>query len=156
MVNHMASPIDLGLLLGLAYQAFTDQLREDLRGRGFDDLGGAYGYVFRALAEEPLRLADLAARLGMTAPGAAKIVDEMEARGYLTRRPDPRDGRAKALRLAPRGRAALAAARRFHAAAERRLRETVGAREVEVARLALEALVAQAGAEAADTPLRAF
>lgn len=152
----MASPVDLGLLLGLAYQAFTDRLRAALAARGFDDLGGSYGYVFRALAGGPLRLADLAARLGMTAPGAARIVDEMEARGYLERRPDPRDGRAKALRLAPRGRAALAAARRFHASAERELAAALPPGGVAAARRALEALVVQAGGDPEATPLRAL
>lgn len=57
----------------------------------------------------------------MTDQGAAKIIDEMAARGYVERRPDPADGRSKTLVLARRGRAALAAARRFHAAYERRL-----------------------------------
>jgi len=152
----MTSTLDLGILLGLAYQTFTDELRADMIMRGFDDLGGAYGYVFRALAVDPLHLHDLASRLGMTAQGASKIINEMESRGYVERSPDPEDGRAKLLRLAVRGRAALAAARRFHAAYERRLRVKLSDHCLNETRRMLEATVASVAADPACAPLRAF
>ena len=56
MVEQLSTPLDLGILLGLAYQSFVDELRADLAGRGFDDLGKAYGYVFRALGAGALNL----------------------------------------------------------------------------------------------------
>lgn len=43
-----------------------------------------------------------------------KVVDEMEARGYVERTPDASCARVKRLGLASRGRRALAAARKFH------------------------------------------
>jgi DNA-binding MarR family transcriptional regulator len=153
---HPAEPIDLGILIGLAYQTFVDELRAELHDRGFTDLGGAYGYVFRALGTESLRLGQLAERLGMTDQGASKIIDEMEARGYVERRADPNDGRAKALRLGRRGRAALRAARRFHRAYERRLVATVSARDVATARRVLSTIVAGGGTEVAKARLRAL
>jgi hypothetical protein len=112
---------DIGILLGLAYAAFVDEMHADLAGRGFDDLGRSYGYVFRVLGDGDRSLSELAGLLGMTLPGAGKIVDEMEARGYLERRPDASDRRVKRLRLSARGRAALKAARAFHRRFERRL-----------------------------------
>lgn len=136
----MASTIDFGILLGLSYQTFVDELRATLDAKGFTDLGPSYGYVFRALGAEALHLRALAGRLNMTDQGAAKIVDEMEARGYLERHPDPDDGRIKQLRLARRGRGALAAARRFHRLYERRLAERLGSREMAAARQVLEAV----------------
>lgn len=152
----MENGVDLGILLGLSFQAFSDELRAELFAAGFDDLGGAYGYVFRALAVEALHLTELAERLGMTAQGASKIVSEMEARKYVERRPDPEDGRAKRLHLAARGRAALALARKFHAVYERRLRAELGDRNVSVVRRALEAMVARGGKDASTALLRAF
>jgi DNA-binding MarR family transcriptional regulator len=151
----MASGVDFGILLGLAYQGFTDALRADLTARGFDDLGSSYGYVFRALAAEALHQNELARRLGMTAQGAYKIVAEMVERGYVERAPDPDDGRANQLRLGERGRAALGAARRFHAAYERRLRAELGERRVDDVRRALE-LMLGAEASAGTGVLRAF
>jgi DNA-binding MarR family transcriptional regulator len=137
------SDIDLGILLGLAYQGFTDELRAALAAQGFDDLGGAYGYVFRALSADELSQRELAGRLGITDQGTAKILTEMVDRGYVERRADPDDARVKRLRLAKRGRDALAAARRFHAAFERRLVRDAGSAAVRSLRKTLE-LVARA------------
>lgn len=139
--------IDFGILLGLAYQTFTDDLRRSLADKGFDDLGSTYGYVFRALADEALSQRALAARLAMTDQGLAKIVAEMEARGYVDRQADPGDARVRRLRLAPRGRRALASARRFHAAYERGLTARFGPAAVQRFR---ELLLACAPAEAVD------
>lgn len=149
MVEQMTSPIDFGILLGLSYQAFVDELRAVLLAKGFSDLGPSYGYVFRALGAEALHLRALAKRLGITDQGAAKIVDEMEARGYLERQAHPEDGRIKRLRLARRGRAALAAARQFHRLYERRLAQRLGSQDVAIARRILEA-VAGGGDNAGD------
>jgi DNA-binding MarR family transcriptional regulator len=106
--------IDFGILLGLAFRAFVDEMHADLAARGFDDLGRSYGYVFRVLGDGDRSLSELAALLGMTLPGAGKIVDEMERRGYVERRPDRVDRRVKHIALSRRGRDALAAARAFH------------------------------------------
>lgn len=152
----MESSVDYGILLGLAFQTFSDELRLELAANGFDDLGNVYGVVFRALDREPVQLSELAERLGMTAQGASKIINEMEARKYVERRPDPEDGRAKRLCLGSRGRAALACARKFHAAYERRLCAELGARNVALVRRVLAAMVAPSGKGATSSLLRAF
>jgi DNA-binding MarR family transcriptional regulator len=150
-----SSARDFGILLGLAYQGFVDQLHVDLAGRGFTDLGPAYGYVVRALAAEPqLHQRDLARRLGITEPGAKKIVDAMVRRRYVTRVADPDDGRAYQLRLGVRGLALLAAARRFHARFERRL-AAADAGAVAATRRVLEAIVAASADDTAHGRLRA-
>ena len=113
--------IDFGILLGLAFRVFVDQMHADLAARGFDDLGRSYGYVFRVLGDGDRSLSELAALLGMTLPGAGKIVDEMERRRYVERKPDRVDRRVKHIALSRRGRAALAAARAFHRDFEERL-----------------------------------
>lgn len=152
----MENAVDFGILLGLAFQTFSDELRAELATQGFDDLGGAYGLVFRALAREPLQLNELADRLGMTAQGASKLVSEMEARKYVERRPDPEDGRAKRLRLGHRGRAALAFARKFHAAYERRLCAELGERNVATVRRVLVHMLSLGGKDPTSALLRAF
>ena len=76
-------------------------LRHERARESYSDIHRSFGYVARALAEGPIALLDLAARLGLTSQGAFKIVDEMQASGYIVRRPDPDDargGRAAALR----------------------------------------------------------
>lgn len=152
----MTNAPDFGILLGLAFQTFSDELRAELATHGFDDLGGTYGFVFRALAREPILLTELAQRLGMTAQGASKLVSEMEAKKYVERRPDPEDGRAKRLRLGARGRAALAFARKFHAGYERRLCTELGVRNVATMRRVLAHMLERSGQDASTMLLRAF
>jgi DNA-binding MarR family transcriptional regulator len=145
---------DFGILLALSYVAFVDELRAELARAGFEDLHNSFGYVARALAERPRTLRELADLLELTSQGALKIVDAMERDGYLERRPDPNDGRAKLLRLSARGRAALATARRFHRRFERELAAELGAPSVAVLREALEAVVKKRERSGASVKLR--
>jgi DNA-binding MarR family transcriptional regulator len=138
--------VDFGIGLGLAYQTFTDLLRASLAAQGFTDLGAAYGYVFRALAEGEPSQRELARRLRITDQGMAKIVAEMVARGYVVRRADREDSRVWRLTLGPRGRTALAAARRFHDRFERQLARAVGAAAVKELRRLLR-VIGERGAD---------
>src|SRR2546430_10709148 len=130
-------PLDLGILLALGYQEFVRALRDSLAAKGFDDLGRSDGYVLRALSGNPMTTSELAGRLEISKQGAGQIVEDMETRGYLQRLPDPDDGRSRLVRLSPRGRQALAAARRFHQAYERRLVRAHGGEAVAALRAVL-------------------
>ncbi|WP_433668105.1 MarR family winged helix-turn-helix transcriptional regulator [Nocardia sp. CA-136227] len=129
--------MDFGVLLGQAYQSFVQQLHAHLGEHGHVILGASYGYVLRALAESPCTASQLGEQLGITAQGAAKVVDEMVRHGYVERRPDPIDKRAKRLHLAPRGDDMLRVVREFHADYERRLAGRIGAEQVATARAVL-------------------
>jgi DNA-binding MarR family transcriptional regulator len=141
-------PIDFGILLGLAFRTFVEEMHADLAARGFDDLGRSYGYVFRVLGDSDRSLSELAALLGMTLPGAGKIVDEMERRGYVERRPDRVDRRVKHIALSRRGRGALTAARAFHRTFEERLTDSTRLRR------GLERLAGQTTADPPPVYLR--
>lgn len=113
--------VDFGVLLGLAYETFVDELHAELTAKGFHGVGRTYGYVFRAIEDGALSITQLADRLGITTQGVTKLVNEMEASGYVERINDESDARVKRVRLNANGRAALRTARRFHATFERRL-----------------------------------
>ncbi len=154
-MSERAQPVDIGILLALAYQEFVRELRETHERLGYDDLGRSDGVVFRALVGRPMTTSDLAVRLGITKQGAAQIVEDMERRGYLERRPDPDDRRARLLFLSGKGQQALAAARRFHRTYERRLVKAYGEVAVATLRSLLEAMAG--GAESTVDPhLRAL
>jgi DNA-binding MarR family transcriptional regulator len=147
-------PVDLGILLGVAYQEFVRELHAAHAAAGFGDLGRSDGFVFRSLAAGPMTVSELAVRLEITKQGAAQIIDDMERRCYVERQPDPGDRRARLVRLAPRGEQALANARRFHRDYERRLARRHGSEAVGTLRAMLGAI---AGAEqGVDPRLRAF
>lgn len=146
--------LDFGILLLLACQEFVAELRATLAEQGFEEQGRSDGYVLRALGAKAMTVSELAERLEISKQGAGQIVDDMERRGYVERRADPSDGRARLLYLSERGRAALSAARRFHQRYERRLVREHGGEAV--ARLR-ELLAAMAGEEqAADPRFRAL
>ena len=131
---------DFGVLLGLAYQALVRELNEHMTAVGFE-IKVQYGYVFRALLKEDLTSTKFGTRLGMTTQGAAKLIDEMERLGYVEKHPDPADARVRVLRLAERGRRAVAEARKFHQAFEDRVAERYGAEDAAALRRVLVALV---------------
>lgn len=133
-------PLDLGVLLGLGWEQFVDELRNSLAEQGFQDLGRSYGYVLRSLDSRPMNISELADRLEISKQGAAQIVDEMQRRGYVERRADPTDGRAKLLYLTDRGIEALGAARAFHRRYEKRLIRAHGAEAVGALRTLLAAI----------------
>lgn len=145
---------DFGILLGLAYRGFVEELHAYLATRGFTDLGPAYGYIVRTVAATPdLRQRDLARQLQITEQGAGRIVDEMVRRRFLGRRTAPGDRRARELRLGPRGEALLRAARGFHARFERRLAATLG-RSVTETRRVLEHVIETSLGDGAMSRLR--
>jgi DNA-binding MarR family transcriptional regulator len=146
--------MDFGILLGLAYHHFVIELNRHLAALGFESIGPSYGYVFRALASERRTTAQLAAQLGITSQGMAKIIDDMESTGYVSRHPDPADARVKLLDLTPRGRAALAAARRFHHEFEASLAAKAGERKVAHTREVLTSLIGATPAEDLTRSLR--
>lgn len=57
--------------------------------------------------QHQLRMQELAARAVLSRTRISRIVTELEAAGYVERRPDPHDARATLARITPAGRAAF-------------------------------------------------
>jgi DNA-binding MarR family transcriptional regulator len=127
MERVMTSATDLGILLGLAYGTFVDELRRALADQGFGDLHRSFGYIARRLDEREASIKELADLLGVTSQGAVKVVDEIQRGGYVRRIADRADGRVRRIQLTPRGRRALASAREFHRTYETDLARRIGA-----------------------------
>ncbi len=109
----------------------------------------SHGFVVQHLVEGPVRIGDLAERMGVTQQAASKAVAELEALGYVERSVDAGDGRVRRVGLSDRGRAAVAATRAARADIARELADAVGGDRVEAARrTALDALEWAGGADA--------
>lgn len=146
---------DLGILVLVAYQGFVRQLHADMAAKGFDDLGRSDGVVMRVLHSRGRTVSDLAGLLDITPQGTAQIVEDMERRDYVVRRPDPDDARARLVELSDRGRAAIAAARGFHRRFERRMTRRHGAAAIADFRAVLGDM-AEAAPGGLDRELRAL
>jgi DNA-binding MarR family transcriptional regulator len=135
---------DLGILVLVGYQGFVRQLHADLAERGFDDPGRSDGVVMRVLHARSRTVSELAGLLEISAQGTAQIIEDMERRGLVVRRPDPDDARARLVVLSDRGREVIAAARAFHRRFESRMRRRHGAAAIETFRAVLEDMAAEA------------
>lgn len=63
-------------------------------------------------AEQPPRMSDIAQRLTLSPGGTTKVIDRLEALGYVARNPDPADRRATVVEITPEGRGAHAQTRK--------------------------------------------
>ncbi|MCL3996939.1 MarR family winged helix-turn-helix transcriptional regulator [Streptomyces lavenduligriseus] len=88
----------------------TQRIHEGVVARGFPDLRPAHGFAFARLAPTGATVTDLAAHLGVTKQAASQLVDEVERKGYVERRPHPGDARARLVVLTERGWACTRAA----------------------------------------------
>ena len=75
-----------------------------LERRGVRDLLPAHGAVLHALFEEsPLRMQELARRIGRRKNTLTGLIDTLEARGYCRRERDASDGRGQRVALTEKG-----------------------------------------------------
>ncbi len=116
-------------LLRIPYQAFVDRLFEELALAGYADIHPAHAAVFQQLRSEGSRVTELAERTQLTKQYLGRLVADLEERGYLERVADPRDGRAKLVRLAQRGSEVTQVAEGIIAGIEADLARRVGAAE---------------------------
>jgi DNA-binding MarR family transcriptional regulator len=98
-----------GLLLFYPYRALEGRVLAALADAGFE-ITLAQARLLQRVADGGSRPTELAAQAQVTKQTAGELVDQLVRRGYVERVPDPRDGRARLVRLAARGHAAVAAA----------------------------------------------
>jgi DNA-binding MarR family transcriptional regulator len=123
--------LPIGQLLGRLLRGFRQDLYRRALEAGYRDIREAHLQVFGALDWTGTRLTDLAARANMTPPSMAELVDELQDAGYLERRPDPSDGRAKLIRPTHKGRRLLVEALRAVREIEAGYSEAVGSERYE-------------------------
>ncbi|MEV5839264.1 MarR family winged helix-turn-helix transcriptional regulator [Nocardia sp. NPDC052112] len=115
-------------LLGQATHAFERELNRELRAALRDDLRPAHYAVFRYLAPAGSRISVLAEEAGMTQQSMGELVTHMERCGYVERKIDPDDRRARLVVLTAAGHVALGVAAERVRRIERKLVADLGER----------------------------
>lgn len=90
----------------VAWSLMCDLVLNNERRREVSDaLGMSFARIkaIRRLAREPMALWELASTLGIDAPYATVVVDDLEAQGLVRRRPHPSDRRAKLVEVTRKG-----------------------------------------------------
>jgi DNA-binding MarR family transcriptional regulator len=122
-----SSNLNTVAMLGRAYSLLGFQIVDGVVGAGFPQKP-SHSAVFAQITMEGSRLTDLARGANITPQAMGELVDELEELGYVERRPDPTDRRAKLIVLTERGRACIAAGISTIEGIEERITETIGER----------------------------
>jgi DNA-binding MarR family transcriptional regulator len=97
----------IGQLLGRLLREFRVELFAPAAEHGYADLRAPHLQVFGNLGVEGIRLTDLAAKAQLSLAATSELVGQLQELGYLERRPDASDRRAKLIFPTHRGLRAL-------------------------------------------------
>jgi DNA-binding MarR family transcriptional regulator len=137
----------LARLFAMAFRHLIDGLHARLAARGWAAMRPPFGFVLVAASQGPLTGAAIAELMGMTKQAASKLVDAMEAEGYVRREAGGVggvggvDARSKAVALTDRGRRLLDDVEAIYADLEAEWSEVVGRPRVEAMRADLLAVM---------------
>jgi DNA-binding MarR family transcriptional regulator len=131
----------LGILAARLLFAIQDELYARLEEAGYGDLTRPHGAVIAHLDEEGTRATELARRSGRHKQIIGRIVDELEELGYVERRPEQHDRRAKLVVPTERGREVMRRSDQIILDLERRQADTLGQKEYDAFKQALRAVV---------------
>lgn len=118
----------------------TELVNEGLAERGFPDFRPAHGTIGQHISDRGSRITELAQLAQVTKPTVVYLVNDLERLGYVERRPDPADGRAKLVCLTERGIRAQEAAREIIGEIEQDWAELLGADDFAALRALLQRL----------------
>jgi DNA-binding MarR family transcriptional regulator len=122
-----------------ATDIFVRDILHHLQQHGFPSVSEVHITLFRHLDLEGTRLTEIAARAGMTKQAMLELVDKAETLGFVERRPDPLDRRAKIVSFTLKGEEMLGQLRLGVAYAERRLVKSTSKSFVETTKTQLKA-----------------
>ena len=120
------------------FVAVNDMVVPHLVSHGHPELRAAHGAVFQYLSDTGTTVSRLAERAQMTKQAMAELVLHLERHGYVTRVPDPHDGRAKLVLPTARGREVAYLAQGLVPELEERIARTIGQRRLTQLRTDLE------------------
>src|ERR1700761_8999151 len=121
-----ADRLAVGQLLVRLLREFRDDLAAPRADAGYGDIREPHFQIFGNIRMGGIRLTELADRAQLSLAATSELVNDLTDMGYLPRRPDPADGRAKLIDLTQRGRDLMADAGDRVADIERRWSKLVG------------------------------
>ena len=133
---------NIGILVRALYQQVVDRVSAGMADAGFEDIRPAHTAVFQHIEADGSRLTDLAERAQITKQSMGYLVDSLEQRGYLERRPDHTDRRVALICLTDRGWGQIRAALSIIAAIEHGWAGRIGKRRMQQLRDVLTELAA--------------
>ena len=123
-----------GVLMFIAQRHVEMRVMEAVAALGYDDLTLAQARLGARIGDEGTRATDLAEAAQVTKQTAGYLVDQLERAGYVERRPDPTDARARLVCFTERGRELQRAAREVEREVEQEWADHLGPDRLETLR----------------------
>lgn len=117
---------DVGVLSAHLLSAFQKELFTRLAEAGHEHLRPRHGAIMAYISADGTRASELSERSGQHKQVVGTLIDELERLGYVTRRPDPADRRAKLVVPTELGRDQMVQAARIISDIEARFARQVG------------------------------
>lgn len=130
----------VGAMMRVVWQRIRDQIYAGVVAAGYDDLNAAHVGLFRYPSLDGLRPSQLADQVGITKQSVNDLLGHLERHGYLVRVRDSDDGRARVIRLTPKGRRFEQKMNDEARAAQLRIAEILGPRRFAQLQSSLELL----------------
>lgn len=124
----------------IAHREAENRVMAALAKSGAGDITTAQSRLLQRLDPAGMRLTDLAEQAGVTKQTAGALIDQLERSGYVARRPDPTDARARLVTLSDKGIEVCRSAAREVATVEKEWRKHLGDRRFDEMRAALLSL----------------
>jgi DNA-binding MarR family transcriptional regulator len=112
-----------------------------MRARGIEAMHPSYPRLLGNLDTQGTRLNALARRMGISRQAVTQLAKEIEANGFVERKPDPEDGRGVIVAFTPLGRNALAIAVDVMSEIEREYEGVIGERGMAALKRHLKAIL---------------
>jgi len=138
--DYIADPL-IGPLLRMPLQQIRTRMRAGVNAAGFRDIGAAHFHILQHPTPHGCRPGEIAARAQMTKQATNRLIRDLERGGYLKLVVDPRDQRARVIRLTARGRDLISTIRAVVEQIEAEWRDRIGRRRFEELRATLKELV---------------
>ena len=142
MAPPASPPSALGILLRLVHQHWSSAVDEALRAAGYDGIKPHHANVFPFIPAAGIQVSELTRLARVRKQTMAQAIEELEAMGYVERRPDPNDRRGRLVFLTARGKGVRPVAAAAAGRVEAEWATVIGRRELEALRGGLLALLA--------------
>jgi DNA-binding MarR family transcriptional regulator len=134
-------PANTAVLMREAFAVLNNVVLQRLAGQGHEVVRTAHGAVFQFLDDDGTTVSVLAERAGVSKQAMADLVLHLESHGYVTRNPDPTDGRAKLVLLTDLGNEVMKIAGAAVPEIETKLANLVGERRLKQLREDLQVII---------------
>ncbi len=134
----------IGGLLRMVWQLHRDRMYERLVEAGYTEVTRAQFALLRYPGVDGMRPSEAAELAGLSKQTVNDLLGELEATGYLQRKPHPVDGRGRIVRLTPRGKRLQSTAHQISRELEADWATQIGAERIASLKRTLEDMLANA------------